>query len=160
MFVCWKRYSTKTIVILILKYLAKYFRIRITIAFVLYLSQQTNTYSKSAAETLKQEVKPLKGNSRDCPSLLTACSIYLRLCSSVFWCTMNKSLLTAMFLLLRFPFRCLYCQLFEQISHLNLILSVISFALCPGKATGVFFIRVFSEITQYLKENACVEVSF
>ena len=43
-FVCWKRYSTKTIVVLILKYLA----------------QQTNTYSKSAAETLKQEVKPVK----------------------------------------------------------------------------------------------------
>ena len=43
-FVCWKRYSTKTIVVLILKYLA----------------QQTNTYSKSAAETLKQEVKSVK----------------------------------------------------------------------------------------------------
>ena len=41
-FVCLKRYSTKTIVVLILKYLA----------------QQTNTYSKSAAETPKQ--KPLK----------------------------------------------------------------------------------------------------
>ena len=43
-FVCWKRYSTITIVALILKYLA----------------QQTNTYSKSAAETLKQEVKSVK----------------------------------------------------------------------------------------------------
>ena len=43
-FVCWKRYSTKTIVVLILKYLA----------------QQTNTYSKPAAETLKQEVKSVK----------------------------------------------------------------------------------------------------
>ena len=51
-FVCWKRYSTKTIVILILKYLA----------------QQTNAYSKSAAETLK-------ANSRDCASLLTTCSM-------------------------------------------------------------------------------------
>ena len=51
-FVCWKRYSTKTIVVLILKYLA----------------QQTNTYSKSAAETLK-------ANSRDCASLLTTCSM-------------------------------------------------------------------------------------
>ena len=47
----WKRPSTKTIV-LILKYLA----------------QQTNTYSKSAAETLK-------ANSRDCASLLTTCSM-------------------------------------------------------------------------------------
>ena len=44
--VCWERYSTKTIVILILKHLV----------------QQTNTYSKSAAETLK-------ANSRDCTSL-------------------------------------------------------------------------------------------
>ena len=42
----------KTIVVLILKYLA----------------QQTNTYSKSAAETLK-------ANSRDCASLLTTCSM-------------------------------------------------------------------------------------
>ena len=127
---------------------------------MLYLSQQTNTYSKFVAETLKQEVKSVKANSSDYPSLLIACSICLRLCSSVFWCTMNMSLLTAMFLLLRFPFRCLYCQLFEQVSYLNLLLPVISFALCPGKATGVFFIRVFSEITQYLKENACVGVSF
>ena len=47
-FVCWKRYSTKTIVILTLKYLA----------------QQTNTYSKSVGETLK-------ANSGDCASLLT-----------------------------------------------------------------------------------------
>ena len=51
-FVCWKRYSTKTIVILILQYLA----------------QQTNTYSKSPAETLK-------ANSRDCASLWTTCSM-------------------------------------------------------------------------------------
>ena len=43
-FVWWKRYSTKTIAILILKYLA----------------QKTNTYSKSATETLKQEVKSVK----------------------------------------------------------------------------------------------------
>ena len=50
--VYWKRYSTNTIVVLILKYLA----------------QQTNTYSKSAAETLK-------ASSRDCASLLTACSM-------------------------------------------------------------------------------------
>ena len=51
-FFCWKRYSTKTIVALILKYLA----------------HQTNTYSKSTAEILK-------ANSRDCPSLLTTCSM-------------------------------------------------------------------------------------
>ena len=43
-FVCWKRYGTKTIVVLILKHFA----------------QQTNTYSKSATETLKQDVKTVK----------------------------------------------------------------------------------------------------
>ena len=43
-FVCSKRYSTKAIVVLILKHLA----------------QKTNTYSKLAAETLKQEVKSVK----------------------------------------------------------------------------------------------------
>ena len=66
--VCWERYSTKTIVILILKYLV----------------QQTNTYSKSAAETLK-------ANSRDCASLLTTCSMsktlfkcFLVFCEHVF----------------------------------------------------------------------------
>ena len=48
----WKRYSTKTIFILILKYLV----------------QQTNTYSKSAAETLK-------ANRKDCGSLLITCSM-------------------------------------------------------------------------------------
>ena len=47
---CWKRYSTKTTVVLILKYLA----------------QQTNTYSESVAETLKAD-------SRDCASLVTTC---------------------------------------------------------------------------------------
>ena len=51
-FFCWKRYSTKTIVVLNLK----------------YLGQQTNTYSKAAAETLE-------ANSRDCGSLLTTCSM-------------------------------------------------------------------------------------
>ena len=43
-FVCWKRYSTKAILALIMK----------------YLNQQTNTYSKSVVETLKQEVKSVK----------------------------------------------------------------------------------------------------
>ena len=82
-FFCWKRYSTKPIVVLILKSLA----------------QQTNSYSKSAAETLK-------ANSRDCASLLTTCSMS----KTLFWCTMNMSLFTAMFLLLRFLFLCTYCQ--------------------------------------------------
>ena len=47
---CWKRHSTKTIVVLILKYLA----------------QQTYTYTNS---------ETLKANSRDCASLLTTCSM-------------------------------------------------------------------------------------
>ena len=51
-FFCWKRLSTKTVVLLFLRYLA----------------QQTNTYSKSAAETLK-------ANCKDCASLWTTCSM-------------------------------------------------------------------------------------
>ena len=51
-FFCWKRYCSKTTVALILKYFA----------------HQTNTCSKSVAETLK-------ANSRDCASLLTTCSM-------------------------------------------------------------------------------------
>ena len=51
-FVSWKRYSTKTIVILILKCFAK----------------QINTDSKSVTELLK-------ANSNDCASLLTTCSM-------------------------------------------------------------------------------------
>ena len=43
-FVCWKRYRTKSIVVLILKYLA----------------QQTTTYLKSAAKALKQDEKFVK----------------------------------------------------------------------------------------------------
>ena len=109
-FFCWKRYSTKTIVVLILKYLA----------------QQTNTYSKSAAETLK-------ANSRDCASLLTTCSMSKTL-FKCFRCTMNMSLFTAMFLLLRFLFRCIYCQFWTDFTP-YLLLSVISFVLSPDEAT-------------------------
>ena len=54
---------------------------------------------------------------------------------------MNMSLLTAMFLVLQFLFRCLYGQLFEQISHIDLLLSVISFVLSAEEATKVFFIK-------------------
>ena len=68
---------------------------------------------------------------------------------------MNMSLFTAMFLLLQFLFRRIYRQFFEQISHLDLLLSVNSFVLSPEEAT-----EVFSKITQYLQENACVGVSF
>ena len=45
MFVCWNRYRTKTIVALIPRDLA----------------WQTSTYSKSAVETLKEDVQSAKG---------------------------------------------------------------------------------------------------
>ena len=51
------------------------------------------------------------------------------------------SLFTSMLLLLLFLFRCLYCQFFEQILHLDLLLFVISFVLSPEEATEVFFIK-------------------
>ena len=38
-----------------------------------YLSQETNTYSKLATETLKQDVKYF--NIRDCVSLLITCNM-------------------------------------------------------------------------------------
>ena len=42
-----------------------------------YLTQQKNTYSKLATETLKQDVKSVNKNvnSRDCVSLLTTCNL-------------------------------------------------------------------------------------
>ena len=43
-FVCWKRYRTKTIVVLILK----------------YIGRQKSTYSMSPVETLKTDVKSAK----------------------------------------------------------------------------------------------------
>ena len=48
---------------------------------------------------------------------------------------------TATFLLLQFLFQCFYCQFFEQISNLDLLLSGISFVLNPEEATEVFFIK-------------------
>ena len=47
---------------------------------------------------------------------------------------MNMSLFTAMFLLLRFFFN-VFIVNFERISHLDLLLSVISFVLSPEEAT-------------------------
>ena len=54
---------------------------------------------------------------------------------------MKMPLFTAMFLLFRFLFRCLYYQFFEQISHRDLLLPVISFVLSPEEATEVLFIK-------------------
>ena len=67
-FSCWKRHSTKTILVLILKYLA----------------QQTNTYSISAVEILR-------ANSRYCSSLLITCSMSKTLFKR-FRCAMNMPL--------------------------------------------------------------------
>ena len=134
--VCWKRYSTKTIVILILKYLV----------------QQTNTYSKSAAETLK-------ANSRDCASLLTTCS-------------MSKTLFECFLVYYEHVF--VYCDVFAVkisflrflSSTLNRLHTLIYFYLLSDlywvqkKPPEVFFRKVFSTITQYLQENVCVGVSF
>ena len=106
-FFCWKRHSTKIVVLLFLRYLA----------------QQTNTYSKSAAETLK-------ASSRDCASLLTACSMSKTLFNFFLVYTINMSLFTVMFLLLRYLFRCIYCQFYTDFTP-YLLLSVISFVLSP-----------------------------
>ena len=94
-FFCWKRHSTKTIVVLILK----------------YLTQQTNTCSNSAAETLK-------ANSKDCSSSLTTCSMSQTL-FKCFRCTMNMLLFTAMFLLLRFLFLMLLLPILNRFHTLS-----------------------------------------
>ena len=139
MFVCWKRYSTKTIVVLILKYLA----------------QQTNTYSKSAAETLK-------ANSRDCASLLTTCS-------------MSKTLFKCFLVYYEHVF--VYCDAFaftipfsmyllSILNRFHTLSTFICYQFCiesmsPEEATrGVFLKKVFSKITQYFQKNTCVRVSF
>ena len=86
MFFCWKRHRTKAIVVLILKYLA----------------QQTNTYSKSAAETLK-------ANCGHSASLLTTCSMSKTLfkCFLVYY---EHVFVYCDAFVLRFLFRCIYCQ--------------------------------------------------
>ena len=109
-FFYWKRHITKTILVLILKYLA----------------QQTNTYSNSAVETLRT-------NSRDCASLLITYNMSKTL-FKCFRCAMNMPLFTAMFLLLRFLFQCIYCQFWTDFTP-YLLLCVISFVLSPEEAT-------------------------
>ena len=136
-FFCWKRHSTKTIVVLILKYLA----------------QQTNIYSNSAAETLKV-------NSRDCASLLTTCSMSKTLfkCFLVYYehvfvyCDVSAVTISfSMSLLSIFwtdftPWSTFICYQF-------CIESRRSHQRCSLK-------KVFSKITQYFQEKPCVRVSF
>ena len=135
-FFCWKRYSTKTIVVLILKYLA----------------QQTNTYSKSAAETLK-------ANSRDCASLLTTCS-------------MSKTLFECFLVYYEHVF--VYCDVFAvTISFSMYLLSILNrfhtlstficYQFCIESRRShqrCSLKKVFSKITQYFQEKPCVRVSF
>ena len=76
----------------------KYFKIRKTIVVALILkelTQQTNTYSKSATEILKQDMISVKVNSRDCAFLLTTFNMS-NTCSSVFLAYYNISLFTVM----------------------------------------------------------------
>ena len=130
-FFCWKRHSTKTIVVLILKYLA----------------QQTNTYSYSAAETLK-------ANSRDCTSSLTTCTMPKAL-FKCFLCTMNMPLFTAMFLLLRF--------LLWILNRFHILPTFICYQFWTGSRGShqrCSLKKMFSKIMQYFQENACVRISF
>ena len=136
MLVCWKRYSTKAIVILILKYLA----------------QPTNTYSKSAAETLK-------ANSRNCTSLLTTWS-------------MPKTFFKCFLVYYEHVF--VYCDVFAVkisflrflSSTLNRLHTLIYFYLLSDlywvqkKPPEVFFKKVFSTITRYCRKTSFLGVSF
>ena len=135
-FFCWKKHSTKTIVVLILKYVA----------------QQTNTYSKSAAVTLKP-------NSRDCASLLTTCSL-------------SKTLFKCFLVYYEHIF--VYCDVFaDTVSFLLYLLPILNrFFTLSTFICYQFCIesrrshqrgslkKLFSKIMQYFQENACVRISF
>ena len=73
-----------------------------------YPTQQTNTYTKLATVTLKQDMK-----FGDCVSLLSNCKIS-NLCQVFFWYTMKMSLFTVMLLFLLFLFWYLYCQFYTD----------------------------------------------
>ena len=134
-FVYWKRYSTKTIVVLITKYFA----------------QQTNTYSKSAVETLKANGK--------IDSLLTTCS-------------MSKTLFK--YFLVYYEHILISCNIFVvTISFSMYLLSVLnrfhtliyvylsSVLHWVQKKPPEAFLKkvVFFKNVQYLQKNACVRVS-
>ena len=92
-FVSWKRYRTKPIVVLILKYLA----------------QQTSTYSKSAVETLKEDVKSAKIQQHRLRFLLTTCNM-AKTCSCFLVYYKHGFVYCFAFVFTIFFFRCLYCQ--------------------------------------------------
>ena len=104
-FVCWKRYRTKTIVVLMIK----------------YLTQRTSTYSKSAVETLKVDVKSAKSQQYRLRSLLTICNMF-----TAFF-KFSGVLQTCPCLLLCFCFHSVsgvFIFSLKQISHLDLFFSI------------------------------------
>ena len=117
-----------------------------------YLAQQTSTYSKSVAETLK-------ANSRDCASLLKTCSI-------------SKTLFKCFLVYYEHVF--VYCDVFVvRISFSMYLLSILnrfhtlSFFICyqfciesRRSHQRCSLKKVFSKITQYFQEKPCVRVSF
>ena len=117
-----------------------------------YLAQQTSTYSKSVAETLK-------ANSRDCASLLKTCSI-------------SKTLFKCFLVYYEHVF--VYCDVFVvRISFSMYLLSILNrFHTLSSFICYQFCIesrrshqrcslkKVFSKITQYFQEKPCVRVSF
>ena len=114
---CWKRYSTKIIVVLILKYPA----------------QQTNTYSNSATKNLKQNVKSVIALLY---SQLVTC---LRLCSSVFLVYHEHVFVYCDVFVFTIFFFSVFIVNFKQMSPLDLLLSVISFVWVQKKPPEVFF---------------------
>ena len=133
---CWKRYSTKTIVILILKYLA----------------QQTSTYSMSAVETLK-------ANSRDCASLLTTCSMSKTLfkCFLVYY---EHVFVYCDVFVVRISFS---MYLLSILNRFHTLSSFICYQFCIESRRShqrCSLKKVFSKITQYFQEKPCVRVSF
>ena len=73
-----------------------------------------------------------------------------------FWCTMNMSLFNAMFLMLRFLFRCLYCQYFEQISRLDLLFTCYQFCIESRRShRGVVYKRCFLNYAIFTEKHLC-----
>ena len=117
-----------------------------------YLAQQTSTYSKSVAETLK-------ANSRDCASLLKTCSI-------------SKTLFKCFLVYYEHVF--VYCDVFAvTISFSMYLLSILNrfhtlstficYQFCIESRRShqrCSLKKVFSKITQYFQEKPCVRVSF
>ena len=72
-----------------------------------------------------------------------------------FWCTMNMSLFNAMFLMLRFLFRCLYCQYFEQISRLDLLFTCYQFCIESRRShRGVVYKRCSLKLSNIYRKTS------